>query len=92
MIYRVVFTDAARHDLNEIADYIADHHGVKQALYVVGEIRKRVETLNVFPLRGTHLPELADLGLGGGMDYRQSVAAPAPIFSAAPWSPACFHM
>ncbi len=71
MIYRLVFTDAARQDLNEIAHYIPDHHGVKQALYVAGEIRKRVATLKVFPQRGTHLPELADLGLGGGMDYRQ---------------------
>lgn len=71
MTYRVVFTDAARQDLDEIADYIADLHGVQQALYVAREIRKRVETLKVFPDRGTHLPELVDLGAGGSMDYRQ---------------------
>jgi toxin ParE1/3/4 len=71
MTYRVVFTGAALQDLDEIADYIADLHSARQALYVVGEIRKRVETLKVFPDRGTHLPELVDLGAGGTMDYRE---------------------
>ena len=71
MTYRVVFTGASRQDLDEIADYIANLHSVRQALYVVSEIRKRVETLKVFPDRGTRLPELVDLGAGGTMDYRQ---------------------
>ena len=71
MTYRVVFTDAARQDLDEIADSISNLHSVRQALYVVREIRKRVETLKVFPDRGTHPPELVDLGAGGNMDYRQ---------------------
>ena len=71
MTYRVVFTGAAVQDLDEIADSIANLHSVRQALYVVNEIRKRVETLKVFPDRGTHLPELVDLGAGGTMDYRQ---------------------
>jgi toxin ParE1/3/4 len=71
MTYRVVFTDAARQDLDEIADFIANLHSVQQALYVVREIRQRVETLEIFPERGTHLPELLDLGAGSTMDYRQ---------------------
>ena len=71
MTYRVVFTDAALQDLDEIADSISNLHSVRQALYVVREIRKRVETLKVFPDRGTHAPELVDLGAGGNMDYRQ---------------------
>ena len=71
MTYRVVFTGAAVQDLDEIADSIANLHSVRQALYVVNEIRKRVETLKVFPDRGNHLPELVDLGAGGTMDYRQ---------------------
>lgn len=71
MTFRVVFTGAARQDLDEIADSIASLHSVRQALYVVREIRKRVDTLKVFPDRGTHLPELVDLGAGSTMDYRQ---------------------
>jgi toxin ParE1/3/4 len=71
MTYRVVFTDAALQDLDEIADTIANLHSVRQVLYVVREIRKRVETLKVFPGRGAHLPELIDLGARGTMDYRQ---------------------
>ena len=61
MTYRVVFTDAAQQDLEELADAIANLHTAQQALHVVREIRKRVETLKVFPDRGTHLPELVDL-------------------------------
>ena len=71
MTYRVVFTDAAVQDLDEIADYISNLHSVLKALYVAREIRKRVETLKVFPDRGTQLPELADLGAGSKMEYRQ---------------------
>lgn len=71
MTYRVVFTDAALQDLDEIADSIANLHSVRQALHVAREIRKRVETLNVFPDRGTHLPELLDLSAGSTMEYRQ---------------------
>ena len=71
MTYRVVFTDAALQDLDEIADSISNLHSVRQALYVVHEIRKRVETLKVFPDRGAHLPELVELGAGSTMDYRQ---------------------
>lgn len=71
MTYRVVFTNAALQDLDEIADYIANLHGARQALYVAREIRKRVETLKVFPDRGAHLQELVDLGAGGTLDYRQ---------------------
>lgn len=71
MSCRVVFTDAARQDLNEVADFVADHRSARQALYVVGEIRTRVESLRDFPARGARLPELADIGAGGGMDYRQ---------------------
>ena len=71
MTYRVVFTDGALQDLDEIADYISNLHSVRQALYVAREIRKRVETLKVFPDRGVHLPELVDLGAGSTMDYRQ---------------------
>ena len=71
MTYRVVFTDAAVQDLDEIADYISNLHSVLKALYVAREIRKRVETLKVFPDRGAHLPELVDLGAGSTMEYRQ---------------------
>ena len=71
MTYRVVFTDAALQDLNEIADTISNFQSVRQTLTVARKIRKRVETLKVFPDRGTHLPELVDLGAGSTMDYRQ---------------------
>ncbi len=74
MTYRVVFTDAAQQDLLEIADYIADNHSVEQALYVIAQIRKRVETLKVPPHRGGYLPELIELGAhgtNGAIDYRQ---------------------
>lgn len=71
MTYRVVFTDAALQDLDEIADTISNFQRVRQALTVAREIRKRVETLKVFPDRGVHLPELVDLGAGSTMDYRQ---------------------
>ena len=71
MTYRVVFTDAALQDLDEIADTISNFQRVRQALTVAREIRKRVETLKVFPDRGVRLTELVDLGAGSTMDYRQ---------------------
>ena len=71
MTYRVVVTDAALQDLDEIADYISNLHSVRQAQYVAREIRKHVETLKVFPDRGAQLPELVDLGAGSATEYRQ---------------------
>jgi len=70
---RVIWTDAALSDLDEIADYIAlDHFSAARQL--VQQVFSGVGRLEQFPESGRIPPELAD------SPYREVVVAPCRIF------------
>jgi toxin ParE1/3/4 len=68
MRYQVELTLDANRDLIALAEYIADHHTIEQARYVVSEIERVVQKLTTFPDRGAFPPELLALGI---RDFRQ---------------------
>jgi toxin ParE1/3/4 len=73
MAYRVVVTDDARRDIEDICDYIAGNDSIEQAERIADRILKLVRALAEFPERGAHPRELAALGL---MQYRQVLHHP----------------
>jgi len=75
--YRVLWTDAARHDLENIADYIAGEDGIPIALDVVRRLESRAAELFTLPERGTVVPELLDIGIP---QYRQLTVKPWRVF------------
>jgi toxin ParE1/3/4 len=71
--YQVVFAEAARDDLVEIARYLARRESPALAAAVLEKLRRRAMTLRQAPLRGRYLPELAPLGI---KTWRELVASP----------------
>ena len=70
---RLIWTEPALADLDEIAEYIAlDNPGA--ASRFVPKVFDRVERLAVYPRSGKRPPELA------GTHYREVVVAPCRIF------------
>jgi len=70
---RIIWTDAALSDLDEIAGYISlDNFSAARQL--VRQVFSDVERLEQFPESGRILPELAD------SPYREVVVAPCRIF------------
>ena len=68
MSIRVELTHDAKADLNRLADYIARHHSIDQATYVIEKLEAVVAKLSTFPQRGAYPPELLALGI---REYRQ---------------------
>lgn len=56
-IFRIEWADVARHDLDEIADYLA-RDSPAAALRLVERIEQRAKALGTMPLRGRVPPEL----------------------------------
>jgi len=70
---RLVWTEPALHDLNEIAEYIAlDNFDAARKL--IRTVFKTVEKLEDFPNSGRCAPEL------NGTQYREIVCSPCRIF------------
>ncbi len=70
---RLVWTEPALHDLNEIAEYIAlDNFDAARGL--IRTVFKAVEKLEDFPKSGRCPPEL------NGTQYREVVCSPCRIF------------
>ncbi len=69
MRYKVLLTEGAEHDLEEIYNYIAGHDSPISANSVLDGLIQIVEGLTSFPERGSHPNELMDLGI---REYRQS--------------------
>ena len=61
--YQVAVDPAAEDDLNDIADYIAEHDSVDRAIHVTTQIERRIARLQAFPNRGGHPQELLDHGI-----------------------------
>jgi len=70
---RVIWTEPALNDLDEIADYIAVDKPLAARL-LVQKIFKKAELLRKFPQLGTIPPELKEF------PYRQLVIPPCRIF------------
>lgn len=66
--YEVLLTSDAERDLEEIFDYIAEHHSPNAASHVLERVEKSQVSLGTFPERGSFPKELLALGI---RDYRQ---------------------
>ncbi len=71
--YAVLLTQGAEQDLESIYDYIAEFDCETNAHRVLGGLLECVESLAVFPERGTHPRELVSLGI---REYRQATFKP----------------
>ena len=65
--YRVKITIGAERDLDEIIEYIAQNNP-RTAMIIVEKIIEKIKTLDHFPYRGGHVPELLARNI---KDYRQ---------------------
>lgn len=68
MIYKVLLTDDAARDLEELHDYIAERDSQSAADHVLDRIEKVLQDLTALPERGHHPRELLALGL---REYRE---------------------
>ena len=71
--YEVMLTEGAEQDIESIYDYIAEFDSKTNANYVLDRLLEVVESLAVFPDRGTYPKELLALGI---RDYRQTAFKP----------------
>jgi toxin ParE1/3/4 len=76
MTYTVRFTAGARKDLRDLHTCIAKNGSLESADYVAREIVRAAMTLQDFPKRGTHPPELLKRG---SRSYRQIFFKPYRI-------------
>ena len=70
--YRVLWTDAAKSDLNEIAQFIATE-SPRSALAVIERVERRCSTLDRLPERGRVVPELKSVDI---LLYRELIVKP----------------
>ena len=68
MPVKVVLTDDAKADLQDIYDYVAEHDALLKAEQLLVKLEKLVDSLSVFPERGAVTKELRDLGI---REYRE---------------------
>lgn len=76
MKYRVLITDAAQVDLEEIYEWIRDHDSPARAEYVFDRVIQTAESIVTLPSRGSRPRELLP-GIDG--DYRQVFFKPYRI-------------
>ncbi len=76
MRYRVLLTDDAVRDLEELEVYIQRHDGPRSAEHVLGKIEEVFLGLEELPERGHHPAELAALGI---QEYREVFFKPYRI-------------
>lgn len=67
--FDVLITEGAEQDLESIYDYIAESDCVANAEKVLGNLMEAVESLSMFPERGSYPKELVALGI---KEYRQT--------------------
>lgn len=76
MSYKVMFTDSAVRDLEELDAYIARNDSPAAAEYVLGKIEEKLVSLSEFPERGVYPQELSALGI---REYREIFFKPYRI-------------
>jgi len=74
--FRVMLTNDAARDLEELYDYIALHDAPRKADYVLDQIEKAFSKLSEFPERGAYPKEMLTLGI---REYRQIFFKPYRI-------------
>ena len=65
---KVVLTDDAKADLQDIYEFVAEHDAPLKAEQLLGKLEKLVGSLTTFPERGAITKELRDLGI---REYRE---------------------
>lgn len=76
MPFRVMLTNDAARDLEELYDYIALHDAPRKADYVLDQIEKAFSKLSEFPERSAYPKELLALGI---REYREIFFKPYRI-------------
>jgi len=76
MPFKVLLTNDAARDLDELYDYIALHDAPRKADYVLEQIEKAFSKLSQFPERGAYPKEMLTLGI---REYRQIFFKPYRI-------------
>ena len=76
MPFAVLLTNAAARDLEELYNYIAEHHAPRKANFVLKQIEKAFTKLSELPDRGTHPKELLAIGI---REYREVFFKPYRI-------------
>ncbi|TFG41715.1 MAG: type II toxin-antitoxin system RelE/ParE family toxin [Syntrophobacterales bacterium] len=76
MPFKVLLTNDAARDLDELYDHIALHDAPRQAGYVLEQIEKAFSKLSEFPERGAYPKELLVLGI---REYREIFFKPYRI-------------
>ncbi len=76
MSFKVLLTDAAAGDLEEIYDYIATHHSPRRAEVVLNKMEGVFGRLSESPNRGSRPKELIAVGI---REYRQVFFKPYRI-------------
>lgn len=71
--FEVLLTKGAEQDLEAIYDYIADFDSPSNANDVLDQLMEVVESLSLFPERGSYPKELLSLGI---KEYRQTLFKP----------------
>ena len=76
MPFLVQLTDDAARDLEDICDYLAQHHAPGRADHVLERIEEAFSSRSEHPHRGSHPKELRDIGI---RDYREIFLEPYRI-------------
>lgn len=76
MPFKVLLTNDAARDLEELYDYIALHDSTRNANYVLEQIDKAFSKLSEFPQRGVYPKELLAMGI---REYREIFFKPYRI-------------
>ena len=76
MPFKVLLTNDAARDLDEIYNYISLHDAPRKADYVLEQIEKAFSKLSGFPERGAHPKELLAIGV---REYREIFFKPYRI-------------
>ena len=76
MPFKVLLTNDAARDLDELYDYVALHDAPRKADYVLEQIEKAFSKLSEFPERGAYPKELLAIGI---REYREIFFKPYRI-------------
>jgi len=76
MPFKILLTNDAAGDLNELYDYIALHDSPRKADHVLDQIEKAFSKLSEFPERGAYPKELLEIGV---REYREVFFKPYRI-------------
>jgi toxin ParE1/3/4 len=76
MPFKVLLTNDAARDLDELYDYIALHDAPRKADHLLKQIEKAFSKLSEFPERGAYPQELLAIGI---RDYREIFFKPYRI-------------